>query len=212
MASGYGWGYFGAQQFTHSGGTSGGTDDACFIASPYNSPQAIKISTTTPCTSGGLGTYHASGSYTSNVIAVATTTGQFGSNNISYYTPALAMSSPEGVAVDGNNQVWVANAGNSSITTYGFPYSVVYTAQVTQTATVPYLHDATHGNTLTNPYALGIDGSGNVWTISPGCVSGATACTPNGMVLTNLVGAAAPTITPLGVQIVNTTMGTKPTS
>ena len=196
-------------QFLSSGGSP---YLGCVIGSPYNTPLANRVTgSTTYCNSGGAATYHTSGVVSSMVTV--TSAGQFGGPGFStFYTPALTMSSPEGVAVDGNNQVWVANSGNSSITTYSFPYNVAYTTQVSQTATVPYLHDATHGNTLTDPFALGIDASGNVWTISPGCVSGATVCTPNGMVLTNMVGVASPTITPVGAQIVNSTVGTKPAS
>jgi hypothetical protein len=211
VSTGFGW-EEGSWQFSSSGATS--TESQCWVSSPTNIPYAERNSTNTDCSSGGAGTFHTSavGSYNTAIIAVSSN-GQFASNTIPYYTPTLTMSGAEGVSVDGNNQVWVANSGNSSITTYNFPYNVSYTAQVSESATVPYLHDATHGNTLTDPYAIGIDGSGNVWTISPGCVTtSGTACTPTGMVLTNLVGAASPTITPVGAQVVNNTVGTKPTS
>ena len=112
--------------------------------------------------------------------------------------------------MDGNNNIWVANSGNGSISTFG-PTVNSYP----QTATVPYIHNSTYGGTLTNPYALSIDASGNVWTVSPGCVdSSGTPCTPGAMVLTEMIGAAGPTTTPLsaGMAIVssqeNTSSGT----
>jgi hypothetical protein len=209
VGTGFGW-FQGEWQFSISGSSS-----YCYVSQTTNSPDPVRESANTPCYSGGSGTYHTSSSGADDTSIIAVTyNGQFGYQySTPYYTPTLTMSGAEGVSVDGNNQVWVANSGNSSITTYSFPYNVSAVAQVTESATVPYLHDATHGNTLTDPFAIGVDGSGNVWTISPGCVTtSSTACTPTGMVLTNLVGAASPTITPVGAQVVNNTVGTKPTS
>jgi hypothetical protein len=209
VGTGFGW-FQGEWQFSISGSNS-----YCYVSQTYNSPDPVRESANTPCYSGGAGTYHTSSSGADDTSIIAVTyNGQFGYQySTPYYTPTLTMSGAEGVSVDGNNQVWVANSGNSSITTYSFPYNVSPVTQVAQSATVPYLHDATHGNTLTDPFAIGVDGSGNVWTISPGCVTTtSTACTPSGMILTNLVGAASPTITPVGAQAVNNTVGTKPTS
>jgi len=209
VATGFGW-FQDYWQFSMSGPST-----ECWISFTNNSPYPVRSSANTPCYSGGAGTYHTSSSGVDDTSIIAVSyNGQFGYQySTPFYTPTLTMSGAEGVSVDGNNQVWVANSGNSSITTYNFPYNASALAQVTESATVPYLHDATHGNTLTDPFAIGVDGSGNVWTISPGCVTtSSTACTPTGMVLTNLVGAASPTITPVGAQVVNNTVGTKPTS
>jgi streptogramin lyase len=87
---------------------------------------------------------------------------------------------PQGIAVDGNGTVWVANyltntlseiagAGSGSAGTYLSPSSGLGT-------------DAA----LSHPYALAIDGSGNIW------VSNFANST-----LTQFVGAAAPVKTPL---------------
>ena len=120
-------------------------------------------------------------------------------------SPAVGVVAPEGVATDGNNQLWVANSGNGSISTMGSVSSPATPTTYAQTATSPYLHDATHGGTMTNPFALAIDASGNVWTVSPGCVdSSTTPCTPGAMVLTEMVGAAGPSTTPLSQAMYNT--------
>lgn len=111
-------------------------------------------------------------------------------------TPAVGLFAPEGIITDGNDNLWVANSANGSVSTFAGLNSDT-TLDYATTATVPYIHNSTHGGTLTDPYAIGIDASGNVWTVSPGCVdTSSTPCTPTGMVLTQIVGAAGPTITP----------------
>ena len=125
---------------------------------------------------------------------------------------ALPLSAPTGIAIDGVGDLWVANSGNNSITTQHGPRTStnVNAPSYTMSSTVPYMHGANNGGTLNNPWALAIDGSGNVWTMSPGCVTTSTTpCMPTGMTLTQLIGAAAPTIAPLSLQVSNYT-GTKP--
>ena len=64
---------------------------------------------------------------------------------------------------------------------------------------------------MTTPYGLAIDGSGNVWVANASCVTaGATQCTPGALVLSELIGAAAPTITPLSAQNAGISQGTEP--
>ena len=63
------------------------------------------------------------------------------------------------------------------------------------------MHDAANGNTMSVPYGLAIDNSGNVWVSNAGCVTRtATLCTPGPLVLSELIGAAGPTITPIAAQ------------
>ena len=109
------------------------------------------------------------------------------------------ISFPEGLATDGYGQEWIANSGNASISTIsqfngsGTPYVA--------NSSVPYLHDSSDGGTMTRPYGLAIDGSGNVWVSNASCVTTtATLCTPTSFVLSELIGAAGPTTTPLSLQ------------
>jgi hypothetical protein len=119
---------------------------------------------------------------------------------------------PQGIATDGAGHEWIANSGNASVFTVGSYLDSPRYAAGPQT---PYLHDTKDGNTMTAPYAIAIDGSGNLWIANAGCVTtSANPCIPGPFVLSELIGAAAPTITPLsaqmvgGGQLIGTTPGT----
>jgi hypothetical protein len=115
---------------------------------------------------------------------------------------AAGISSPQGVATDGDNNLWVSNSATASIsTTFGSSQNFGLISST------PYLHDAVNGNTSVAPYGIGIDASGNVWA------SNQTNST-DPYVLSELIGAAAPTITPLSAQIAGGTnlVGTRPTN
>jgi len=107
------------------------------------------------------------------------------------YNGAVA---PTGVAVDGNNTVWVANAGNHSISQYSFNAYVFAIANYVYDSTIAYA-----------PTGIAIDQSGNVWFNNRGDSSGTT--------LTELVGAAGPTIQPIVKQLYGANYsGTMPTN
>lgn len=192
---------------------------ACFLYNDNKGSWAQQAASGSTCLSGGAtpAALYASGNYIRNfTVTTASSSGQLCTDSSNTcFAPAVGLNAPEGVIVDGNSDLWVANSGDGSVSTlHGLSSSSAaasYTS-FSQTATTPYLHDSTHGATLTTPYAIGVDASGNVWTISPGCVdSSSTACTPSGMVLTEMIGVAAPTITPL--QAADTArLGTKPQS
>jgi hypothetical protein len=105
---------------------------------------------------------------------------------------------PEGVAVDGNDEVWFANSGNASI----FPVQLTYKADGTpQYSTVTpgaFLHGAANGNTMTEPIGIAVDRGGNIWVSNASCVSsGDTTCS---FTLSEVFGTAYPTFTPLSLQ------------
>jgi len=113
--------------------------------------------------------------------------------------PLTTFDLPQGIATDGFGNEWVANAGNASVATFGGP-----SGDYAVTSPVPYLHDASDGNTMIAPYAIAIDGSGNVWIANAGCVTTSTTpCTPGAFVLSELIGAAGPTINPLSAQMID---------
>jgi hypothetical protein len=178
--------------------STSGSGTACLLEIPGAPPAA---STTSNCTSGGLAL--ASGG--TDILSMATSLNQlcFLSQNACGAPPAgytADINLPEGVATDGYGNEWIANSGNSSVFTFGGVNS-----GYANTSPVAYLHDASNGNTMTTPYAIAIDGSGNVWIANAGCVgtSDILPCTPGAFVLSELIGAAAPTITPLSAQMVN---------
>ena len=128
-----------------------------------------------------------------------------------FFTPPVPVNQREGIAVDGAGRLWIANAGNASVSTLAYKNNAGTTADYIQVSPVAYLHGSAYGNTMTTPYGLAIDRSGNVWVANASCVATTTACAANGFVLSEMIGTAAPTITPLSVQLVFNT-GMKPTN
>jgi sugar lactone lactonase YvrE len=113
-------------------------------------------------------------------------------------TAIAGLNAPQGVATDGFGRLWFADSGSASVSvTNGSANGF------TDFAGIAYKHPFT----MVQPYGIGIDASGNVW------VSNQTA--PGGpYVLSELIGAASPTITPLAAQIAGGTshVGTRPTN
>jgi hypothetical protein len=102
------------------------------------------------------------------------------------------LSSPTAVAIDGSNRIWVTNA-NNSISVFdssGNPISAsAYTGTTSGAASPP----------LNNPTAIAIDGSGNLWIANAG-----------NNTVTEILGAATPTITPLAAGVAGNDPATKP--
>ncbi len=187
---------------------SSGSSTACLLEGSYNdgtpadTTDQILATSGTPCISGGAAQMTQG---TNESLAMATTQNQICSyNRGSCFAAPVILNAPQGVALDGNLNVWVANAGGNSVSTFLFSGNSTYTT----TATIPYAHTTT----MPMPYGLAIDRSGNVWVSNAGCVNNSTAaCTPGSFVLSELIGAAAPTLTPLAAQSGTTpTGGTKP--
>ena len=127
------------------------------------------------------------------------------------FTPNVPLSLPEGIAVDGDGNLWIASAGNASVSTLSYARVNSTVTDYVTTSPIAYLHGAGQGATLTQPYGLAIDRSGNVWLSNAGCVSTTgSACSPGSFVLSELIGAAAPTLTPLGLQTTTITNGSRP--
>jgi hypothetical protein len=123
---------------------------------------------------------------------------------------------PAGIAIDGASNLWVAEAGDASIlnipvTTPGTGSGTVY---LNSSNTIPYFeyqHGANNGGTLVKPMGIGVDNEGNVWVSNAGCTT--FDCAAGSFTLTEIVGAAAPTVTPVSGQITGTNnlVGTEPT-
>jgi len=95
---------------------------------------------------------------------------------------------------DGLGNIWLTNnASNAGSVSEFTP------AGVAVSPSVGFLHG------YAGAYGLAIDGSGNVWVGNSGSNSTATA-TVNGF-FNEIVGAAAPVITPLAAEIPTTTTG-----
>jgi hypothetical protein len=89
---------------------------------------------------------------------------------------SLGASTPRSVAVDGNNSVWVVNGSSTS-------------SLLLVNSSGGVLSPTAGFSPISSCFALGnaIDSSGNVWL----------ACTSSGAGVYELIGAAAPVVTPL---------------
>ena len=106
---------------------------------------------------------------------------------------------PVGVAIDGGGNVWLSDQYTPDVQevplTNGSP--------VNSSNTVPnqvYQHGTNNGGTMTIPGGIGIDGTGNVWVSNVSC--GTVGCQPSAFVLSEVIGAGVPTVTPVSVGVV----------
>jgi streptogramin lyase len=142
------------------------------------------------------------------------------------------LSSPFAIAIDSANDGWIANRTASTLTEFagtGAPVSTSYsgdgllvpialTLDGANTAwavnagqsTISALPAASAGQTgygsayLTNPYKIAVDGAGNVWVANVG-----TSVAGSG-VITQIVGAAQPVVTPLSLAVKSDRIAQKP--
>jgi streptogramin lyase len=115
---------------------------------------------------------------------------------------------PSGLSLDGNGTLWLAD--NNGPYVEQVPLSNgTYLNGSNQANNTVILHDNNNGGTLIHPAGVAVDGAGNVWVSNFGCNS--TGCTPGSFTLSELIGAGAPTITPVSRQVViNDLAGTQP--
>lgn len=189
--------------------STGASTTVCSYES-YLGFQSVRVSTSTsPCYAGGIAN---TTNFDDGVMTVASTNQLCDYRGFCFISP-VTLATPEGIALDGDSNLWVANSGNASVSTFGYSFANENSTDYYATSTVPYIHDSTNGSTMTMPYGIAIDRSGNVWTSNASCVTTtSTACTPNGFTLSELIGAAAPTLTPLALTNVNGNQGSRPNS
>ncbi len=99
------------------------------------------------------------------------------------------LNTPQGLAVDGLGNVWVINNSANSVTELNNSGAAL-------SPTTGFL-----GGGLSGTFDVAVDGSGNVW------VSNNTTGSNS---ITEIVGAAAPVVTPISVAVKNNTLGTRP--
>jgi hypothetical protein len=123
----------------------------------------------------------------------------------------------KGMAIDGAKNLWVAESAVGGVlqvpvNTPGAAGGAVYlNGTGTNAPNHEFRHGANDGGTASAPYGIGVDGTGNVWITNVGCAI--TDCAPGGFILTEIIGAGAPTITPISAQITNgNRVGTEPTN
>jgi len=208
----------GVAQSTSSGYTGGGIDQSQGIAidssnnvwvanrspgtgsiSKFNNSGG-PISTSAGYTVGGIDNPAAIAIDSSNNVWVANFSGNSvselnstgGAVSASAYTGG-GLNQPYAIAIDGLGNVWLANSGGNSVTE-------LTNAGVAISPSTGYT-----GGTFNGPEGIAVDGAGNVWIANYN--SSPTNPVP---AVTELIGAAAPVVTPLA-QAVNTgKLGTRP--
>jgi DNA-binding beta-propeller fold protein YncE len=99
------------------------------------------------------------------------------------------LNTPQGIAVDGLGNVWVANNAGKSVT------------ELNNSGAAFSPSTGFIGGAISSPFSLAIDGSGNVWVSNNAAGSNS---------VTEIVGAAAPVVTPLALAVENSTLGKEP--
>ncbi len=123
----------------------------------------------------------------------------------------------EGIAIDGGKNLWIAESSDQAVIQVPVNNPGGALGDVYQNSNgnnnVPnneFLHGTGNGATATAPYGIGIDATGNVWVTNAGC--NVSDCVPGSFTLTEIVGAAFPTITPVSAQVTSGNLvGTEPT-
>jgi hypothetical protein len=125
----------------------------------------------------------------------------------------------KGMVIDGARNLWVAERAvggvlqvpvNDPDASGGAIY--VNPNNANNVPNSEFLHGTDNGGTATLPCGIGIDVTGNVWMTNAGCTT--TGCTPGSFTLTEIIGAATPTITPISAQVTGgaNLVGTEPTN
>ncbi len=109
-----------------------------------------------------------------------------------------------GMAEASRGAVWVTDSNTASVESLSFlgvlnGYDPEFRNPTTPLQNTIYPHGSQNGGTMVAPTGIAIDRAGNVWVSNFGC-SGAS-CTPGSFVLSELVGVAMPTTTPVSGQI-----------
>jgi hypothetical protein len=133
-----------------------------------------------------------------------------GSSTTIISNPILA--DPFGAAVDGNGNIWVTNRGSNSLSELSPAGAFLSPAN----NFIPQTQIPSTAGSLTNllnaPLNIVVDQSGNLWITNYGATADGTG-TQNGTyggTITEIVGAAAPTVMPLSYAAANAELGAKP--
>ena len=102
------------------------------------------------------------------------------------------LSAPIDIALDGLDNVWLANSGSSSVSEF-------LSNGRAQSGNSGYGNAA-----LMNPFRVVVDGSGSVWVANLGSLTVGTGT------ITQIVGAAAPVVTPAAVAVQNNALDQRP--
>jgi hypothetical protein len=150
----------------------------------------------------GSGVYQ--GNHITRLTPGAYTTGT-GSSNNSATLGAGGANDPFGLAIDGADHIWVANAGQAAGDSVSeFTNASTPVALSGSTGFWVNVNSAGVPNTASEPRDIAIDNAGNVWVSG---LLGQQSASPLGYGLTELVGSAVPVVTPLPLTLSGGTTG-----
>ncbi len=152
-----------------------------------------------------------SNSGTGNVnAAVFANTFTGGQYNSDYgFVGGGGLSGDAGVAIDGNNNAWYANTGSQSVTVFKNLGAPTYFGSTVGSPISPST-GYTAGGTMCEPQKIAIDPSGDVWVTNIGTNCTASSGAAVTYSVTELIGVAAPTYSPLSSAALNNKLGGKP--
>ena len=144
-----------------------------------------------------------------NGVAPTTTTGA---------TPGTTLTKAGGIAVDGNNNAWIANQTARSVveaTFTGTGIALDTPGQGNAVGSIGAAYGLGFVHNTTGSIGIAVDPSGNVWvanttTGSNTYTNQAGGTTNIGNSVTVIVGAAGPVVTPLSLAIKSAKLGAKP--
>jgi hypothetical protein len=112
------------------------------------------------------------------------------------------------MAIDGGKDLWVTESAFGGIlkAPVNNPTAALRSVYLDPGGTskvsgMKFLHGTGKGGTMTMPYGIGVDATGNVWATNAGCI--VNACAPSDFTLTEIIGAGFLTNTPISGQIPN---------
>jgi len=194
------------------GGVAEATQCGAGSTNPVTPTLQINATTSTPL---GVAVDHNNNLWIANAVSTGGVTfigvnsdGTIGTTSSSSLTVNTGgVSTPSAVAIDGNNNAWIAdNSGNNLVafsattSTSGTNPVVTSVSAITPiTGSAGYSHNVT-GAKISSPKAIAVDPTGNVWLTNNGTSNYVTA----------IIGVAAPTVTPIAVALKNNVVGVLP--
>jgi len=148
----------------------------------FDAPQGVAVDG-----AGNVWVASSGGASINEIVNNYTYNQPFDENRIGNYTGG-GLNGPAYIAIDGAGNAWVSNHGGTSVSEFSGAGATLSPDFEYSSASVAISgSNGFTGGSINAPYGIAIDSSGNVWIANGG-----------NSTITELIGAAAPVITPLG--------------